>query len=197
MLPEPIDEKSRLHGEVKMKRTIYFGIMAVLAIGLCTQDAQAQPQYKGDGPKNAQVDGSDDSEPGMRRGGPGRHHKMGWLRHLDLTEEQRAEVRVLRDKMHQEMEPTFNELKNIKEQMRAMWSQTAPNEEAILALHGEVAPLKDTLRSAEIALKLSVIDILTPEQNQKRIELMADREDRKGKRGKKGKKGRGGKGPRR
>mgnify|MGYP003572801527 CR=1 FL=1 len=139
------------------------------------------------------------------------HHKKGdrimkLLGKLDLTAEQQVAIEKIRNEARAEMTPLFEEVRELKDEMREEWGTTAPDEERILDLHKQIHAIKGQLGVLRIETRMDTLNVLTAEQREDLASLKAERRakraerraDRKGKKGNKrgngkrsGKRGRG------
>lgn len=114
---------------------------------------------------------------GMRGG----HHRgMGMmLRSLDLTEEQKAKVKELRDASRANLEQTITALKANREKMEALTANGAFDEAQVTALANEQAALFAKLTVEKQRMKSQVFALLTDGQKAKLAEIKAKRAERK------------------
>lgn len=124
---------------------------------------------------------------GPRGGGPGMGSGHGWgnqmgsgygwndgrgsgpmmndaLAALKLTDEQNAKVQEVRLAFQKEQLPLHNELYGKRAELRTMWLEPSPDQEAILAKQGEISALEGKLAEALINHRFAMRAILTPEQ---------------------------------
>jgi Spy/CpxP family protein refolding chaperone len=83
---------------------------------------------------------------------------------LNLTEEQSAKIRSLREAHQKEVVPLRSQLFAKRAESRALWAQTKPDKDAILAKEKEISTLRDQMREKKIVHRLEMREILTPEQ---------------------------------
>ncbi len=99
-----------------------------------------------------------------RRGaGPG-HHGCGFLRGLNLTQDQIAQIKVLRTQFQTATQTTRTDLKARVLEMIQLWSANPPDPVAIKAKAAEIETLKATIKDARIDFMISVYSLLTPAQ---------------------------------
>ncbi len=113
-----------------------------------------------------------------KRGGPGMSGRM--FRNLDLTEEQQAKLKQIRES---HSESTMALRQQIRTQMQALHQadQGATFDEALVREKlAQVAPLRAKLMAEEFKIRQEMLSILTPEQKTK---LEQSREEFKAKRG--------------
>ena len=97
---------------------------------------------------------------GGGQGGP----MAGYGAGLNLTEEQSAKIRSLREAHQKEVVPLRSELFAKRAELRALWAQTSPDKGAILAKQKETSKLRDQMREKKTIHRLEMRAILTPEQ---------------------------------
>lgn len=119
-------------------------------------------------------------------------HFMRGVRDLDLTDEQRAELRELRESSREDRGDDKAEMQSIHEAFIAELAKASPN---VATLH-ELTDRRSELQAAHAHEKVdslvAVHAILTPEQRAELLENMAERRaERRGERGE-GRPGRGG-----
>jgi len=112
--------------------------------------------------------------PGMRRGGP-----MGFgpgFRELDLTEDQKAQLKTIADSHRAEFEAAGQKIGAAREGMRALVEGDSINEGAIRAKSAEIAAAEADLMILNAKVRQESMQVLTSEQLQKMKELRASRE---------------------
>ncbi len=90
---------------------------------------------------------------------------------LNPTPEQVEKMQALRESFLKENMPLRNELLSKKFELRALWVQTNPDEEKILAKQKEINTLRAQLGEKVTKNRLEMRRILTPEQQAKLINL--------------------------
>jgi zinc resistance-associated protein len=83
---------------------------------------------------------------------------------LNLTEEQSAKIRSLREAYQKDVIPLRSELFAKRAELRALWAQTNPDKGAILAKQKEISTLRDQMREKKTIHRLEKRAVLTPEQ---------------------------------
>ena len=83
---------------------------------------------------------------------------------LKLTAEQVARLRALDDKHRQEIEPIREQLYNKGRELKAEWLQKNPDRGKIGVLQGDVAELRERMRTPLAAYRTEVLKVLTLEQ---------------------------------
>jgi protein CpxP len=135
--------------------------------------AQDQPQRR-QGPGFGGPPPGGPGGPGMRRGGP-----MGFgpgFRELDLTDDQKAQLKTIADSHRAEFEAAGQKIGAAREAMRALVEGDSINEGAIRAKSAEVAAAEADLMILNAKVRQESMQVLTSEQLQKMKELRASRE---------------------
>jgi zinc resistance-associated protein len=138
-------------------------IVAVMMVAILGTAGLAMAQGWGKGPGMGMGHGSYSG--GARSTGPGL-----WGA-LNLTPEQVEKMQALRESFLKEKMPLRNELLSKKFELGALWVQTNPDEEKILAKQKEINALRAQLGEKVIKNRLEMRRILTPEQQAKLINL--------------------------
>jgi protein CpxP len=139
------------------------GMVAVMALGAL---ALAQPG------------------PGGWRG-PGRHIHMGGagflaLRQLDLSDEQREQVRAIREQHRAELQALSEKLQPARETLTAAAMSVPVDDAQIQARAADLAPAQTEAAVLRARIQAEVFHILTPEQQEKAKALHAERQERRG-----------------
>jgi protein CpxP len=156
----------------RFKSTIAAGVAAVMLAGaaplLLAQDQPQQPQQRQrrGGPG---VDG-----PRGMRGGPGME-----FRGLDLTDDQRAQLRKIREARQSEFKAAGEKLRAAREGMRALIEADSINESAIRSKSQEVAAAEAEVAILNAKVRAESMQILTSEQQAKLKELRTTRQTRR------------------
>jgi periplasmic protein CpxP/Spy len=144
------------------KISLAAGLVAIAMAGavpaLIAQDA---PQRRG-GPR------------GERMRGPGAFGPE--LRGLDLTDDQRAQLRKIREARQSEFKAAGEKLGAAREGMRALIEADSINESAIRAKSAEVAAAEAEMAILSAKVRAESLQILTSEQQAKLKELRASRQ---------------------
>ena len=120
--------------------------------------------------------------PQQRRGGPGAGREMrgpggpGEFRALDLTDDQRAQLRKVRDARQSEFKAAGEKLGAARQGMRALIEADTINESAIRAKSAEVAAAEAEVAILNAKVRAESLQILTSEQQAKLKELRASRQ---------------------
>ncbi len=98
------------------------------------------------------------------------HHARGPMQALgtlDLTEAQREEIKALLETHREMIEPLHEEGRMIREEIKTLTEQDAPDAEQLGSLMLEGKALREEIRSAREASWEEVKTLLTPEQLEK------------------------------
>jgi Spy/CpxP family protein refolding chaperone len=82
----------------------------------------------------------------------------------DLTAEQSAQIRALRDGFLKEIEPLREELYAKGTELRSLWSSPNPDATAVTTKQKEISDLQSKLQEKALSLGLEIRKVLTPEQ---------------------------------
>ena len=108
---------------------------------------------------------------------------LGALRHLDLTDEQRAQIRALLDEHHEAMEPQREAMEAAHENLRTRMQAEAFDESSVRQAADAIAALHADRIVANAALRNQIRGLLTPEQKDELQEMRERRSDREGRPG--------------
>ena len=131
---------------------------------------QGQPQQR----QQRRGPGGPDGMRGMR-GGPG---FGGQFRNLDLTDDQKAQLKKIRDARQAEFKATLEKVRTARQGMRQLVQADAINEGAIRARSQEVAAAEADLAILNAKLRKESMQVLTAEQLAKLKEQRTTRESR-------------------
>src|SRR5688572_18930467 len=149
----------------RFKNGIAAGVAALMLAGAAPLLAQDQPQQ----PQR------------QRRGGPGfdgpRGMRAGGMefRGLDLTDDQRAQLRKIREARQPEFKAAGEKLRAARAGMRALIEADSINESAIRSKSQEVAAAEAEVAILNAKVRAESMQILTSEQQAKLKELRASR----------------------
>ncbi len=99
------------------------------------------------------------------RGGPHGHHKH-WLKELNLTPEQKAQMKEIRAKYKENLQKLRIEKKDARIMLRAAL-KTSASESKLKQMFADLQKKKQTFAKARFEKILAIRSILTPEQRQK------------------------------
>ena len=151
-----------------MKRvTILLALVALFVVGFgATLTAQAQGR-RGGGPRGA-----------VGEGGP----LLGFIgRHLDLTDEQKAEVKKIVEAERTVMQPIHEQMQKNREALKEATKDGQYNETQVTQLAQQQGELMAQMIVSRERVKSQVYKILTPEQREK-LAAMGDRFEQMGER---------------
>ena len=138
-----------------MKKKIIFSLVMVLA--LMVTAAQARPR----GPA-ADRDGT---SPRFQ---------------LDLTDEQSEKVKALRETLKKDMAPIRQEMVKKQTEMKLLWLEDHPDEGMIKEKQEEINDLREKMGDLFIDFRLSMHEILTPEQRTQMLNRKMNRGSKRG-----------------
>ena len=147
-----------------MKRLTFLALAAavLLAAGSVSLTAHPQQGFGGRGPGR-----------GMGPGGPG---PFGILQQLDLTDEQRSQIKTILDE--RQANGPDQTLTDLQKQLHEAIFADAPDTAKIDELKTAIGAAEASALNSRIAVQLKIAQILTPEQRQKAREF----EGRRGRR---------------
>jgi len=82
----------------------------------------------------------------------------------NLTDEQSAQIKALRDGFLKEIEPLQKELYAKGQELRTFWQAPNPDQAAITAKQKEISDLRFNLQEKATSLGLEIRKVLTPDQ---------------------------------
>jgi Spy/CpxP family protein refolding chaperone len=130
--------------------------------------------------------------PHRGHGGPlmGPHALPVLAEALDLSEAQRQQIETIVEENAPELpaEDLRQQMQSLRQELHALWQAESPDRNAILAKMSEMDAVRDGLRDARrrqrVDVRLSVLEVLTPEQRGKWLELRQEmRSERPGRLG--------------
>jgi periplasmic protein CpxP/Spy len=133
-----------------------------------TQDQPQQQQQRRGGPGGDRGPRGGMRGPGM--GGPE-------FRFLDLTDDQRAQLKKIRDARQSEFKAAGEKLRTARQGLRALINADSINESAIRAKSQEVAAAEAEVAILNAKVRAESLQILTSEQQAKLKELRANRQN--------------------
>jgi protein CpxP len=112
-------------------------------------------------------------------GRPGRGFGGGFpmrgLERLNLTDEQRAEVRKIFDERREASRPSFDEIRKLERELQAAVLADTTSLETIRDLTTRIADAHKAQVEARVATELKIVQLLTPEQKQQLSDLWSSR----------------------
>ena len=123
-----------------------------------------------------------------RRGGRGDHKGHGWggmraggfFRQLNLTEDQKAKIKQIRETFAQSNKPLRDQLRAKRQELRQASEGGTFNEALATQKLTEIAPLEAKLMASQHSLRQEMLSVLTAEQ---KAQLEQSRAQFKGRRG--------------
>jgi Spy/CpxP family protein refolding chaperone len=131
-------------------------MVAILFSTIVSADLFAMDYGRGKGPGAGEAAGRHD------RGG-----EFAMFAKLNLTNEQKARIRALREAHLRAVKPLQDQMFSKSGDMKLLWLQTAPDKEKIVALRKEIRELRDQIQDKATAHRVDMFNVLTPEQQDK------------------------------
>jgi protein CpxP len=146
-----------------MNRTIKFAGAAVLALGLAGAGLAA------------------DEGAGRGEGRGGRHGRHGgdFMRSLNLTEDQKAQLKTMREQQREALKPVFDQERALREQIREALESGNPDASRIGQLEIQSHRLRQQIRAEREKAMASFVNVLTPEQKAQWEQMKQQREQRR------------------
>ncbi len=165
-----------------MRHTHFISTAVIIALAFV-----ATPSIAGKGRGRGMGYGSGDGAPGFKGDRFERRGERGlrWLKHLDLTAEQKTRIDALKADSGKTTEPLLEEVRTLRQQMRAAWQADSPNEGTLLSLHRRIHEIQGKLAEERIQLRLDILAVLTPAQRAEIKSLRAQRGKHRGGKGRK------------
>jgi Spy/CpxP family protein refolding chaperone len=86
---------------------------------------------------------------------------------LNLTAEQKAKIREMREARWQEMKPLREQMFAKRDELRKLWLNPTLEQEKITSAQKEIRLLRDQMQDRMTAYRLEAAKVLTPEQREK------------------------------
>jgi len=83
---------------------------------------------------------------------------------LNLSAEQTAKIRELREAQWNDIRPLQEKMFSKRGELRSLWLQKNPDENRITAVNKEIRSLRDQMQDKMLSYRLAIFKILTPEQ---------------------------------
>jgi Spy/CpxP family protein refolding chaperone len=162
--------------DMKNRVILWLGLAMIVAAGLAIVSASiAQARVFQGRPGMAQGPGGGRGPGGPRGGGPGLPFAQ-----LDLTEEQKTQIKALHEKARTDSETYHEQLKPVRESLRTAIESSTFDEAAVRALLVKEAQLMTELNVIRTRTENAVYNLLTAEQKTKLAELRAHHGPRRG-----------------
>lgn len=153
----------------RFKTAVVAGLVAVSTAGVVTALAQDSPA-----PRHERRGGPGFGGPRGMRGPDG--PMMGpMFRGLDLTEDQQAQLRTIREARQAEFKAAGDKVRTAREGLRALIESDTIDESAIRAKAAEVAAAEADVAILNATVRREALQVLTPEQQQKLKEFREQR----------------------
>ena len=162
----------------RLKTYLAAGLAAVTLAGAAPAVAKAAA---------GKLEAAEQDQPQARQGRRGPGHGMRGpmgggafgpeFRFLDLTEEQRAQLRKIREARQAEFKDAGDKLRTARQGMRALIEADSINESAIRAKSTEVAAAEAEMAILNARVRAESLQVLTPEQQQKLKEMRTARQN--------------------
>jgi Spy/CpxP family protein refolding chaperone len=130
-------------------------LVACTAALLSAGTATAQPYGDGTGPGK-----------GFRRGVRGKRTEMLKAK-LGLTDAQVQQIKAIRVSQRAQCKPYREQIRSLRQQMRALLQADVINEAQIVALHAKIRSIQQVLGEQRLQSRLQVMRVLTKEQRVK------------------------------
>jgi Spy/CpxP family protein refolding chaperone len=86
---------------------------------------------------------------------------------LNLTAEQTAKIKEMRETQWKEMKPLRDQMFGKRDEIRKLWLEPNPDQGKITAAQKEMRLLRDQMQDRMTAYRLEAVKVLTPEQREK------------------------------
>ena len=104
--------------------------------------------------------------------------KAGPWDNLNLTDDQKARIKTLREAHLRDVKPLQDQIFSKRGDLKLLWLQQNPDKEKILAVQKEIRAIRDQMQEKATAHRVDVFNILTPEQQDKAREAQSRRRPR-------------------
>lgn len=161
----------------RIKSVFAAGAAALMLAGAAPALATAEQPAPGQAQRQQMRRGGPrGGERGMRGPGMGMGMRGPEFRFLDLSDDQRAQLRKIREARQPEFKAAGDKLRTARQGMRALLEADAINEAAIRARSQEVAAAEADVAILNAKLRAESLQILTSEQQAKLKEMRANRQ---------------------
>ena len=93
--------------------------------------------------------------------------KAGPGDNLNLTDDQKASIKTLREAHLRDVKPLQDQMFSKRGDLKLLWLQQNPDKEKILAVQKEIRAIRDQMQEKATAHRVDVFNILTSEQQDK------------------------------
>ena len=146
-----------------MNRTIKFAGAAVLALGLAGAGVAAD-EGRGEG---------------SGRGGRHGRHGGEFMRGLNLTDDQKAQLKTMREQQREALRPVSEQHRALREQIREALESPNPDASRIGQLEIQAHRLREQMRAEREKAMASFVNVLTPEQRAQWEKMQQERKQRR------------------
>ena len=102
---------------------------------------------------------------GRRHGGsPGDEEDITTISELDLADRQVSQIRAIREAHLRDIKPFQDKMRAKRQELKAIWLQTVPNQDRIIVLQKEIGNLRELMYDTKSNYHWEIFKILTPEQ---------------------------------
>ena len=95
---------------------------------------------------------------------------------LNLTPQQRQQIRGLNQEARRELAPAQAQVRQLRARLQALWNAPQPQQQAILTLHRELNTLRQVVQERRIRLRIATLNVLTPQQRTQLNQLRQQRQ---------------------
>jgi protein CpxP len=148
-----------------MNRTIKFAGAAVLALGLAGVGLAAD-------------EGAGRGEGFGRGRGHGRHGG-DFMRSLNLTDDQKAQLKSMREQQHEALKPVFEQERALRDQIRQALDSGNADAARVGQLEIQAHKLRQQIRAEREKGMAAFVGVLTPEQKAQWEKMKQEREQRR------------------
>ena len=99
---------------------------------------------------------------------------------LNLTAEQTAKIKEMRETQWKEMKPLQEQMFTKRNEIRKLWLEPNPDQAKITAAQKEMRSFRDQIEDRMTAYRLEAVKVLTPEQREKIGSFVQGRGPRQG-----------------
>jgi len=93
---------------------------------------------------------------------------------LELADKHVSQIRALREAHLRDVKPFQGRTRAKRQELKALWLQSTPDQNRIIALQKEICNLRDLMQDKMNDYRWAIFEILTPEQ-QRKLETIGNR----------------------
>jgi Spy/CpxP family protein refolding chaperone len=116
---------------------------------------------------------------GWSHGGGGRHGFGMGLRELNLTDDQKSQLKQIHEQQKQAMQPLMEQHRQLRDQIEQSLSSGKPDATRIGQLEIQLFNLRGQFKAQHEKMQQAFVSVLTPEQKAQWEKLRAEREQRR------------------